>query len=122
MFDHLLLGYKMKPILPSLKEKKRYIVFEVISDKKVSQREIGDGIRNNIAKFLGELGIAKAGFVLMKDTIKGNKGIIRTNVKYQDEVKMALALIKNLGKEKVIVNVIGVSGILKKAKGKFLEV
>jgi len=112
----------MKPILPSLKEKKRYIVFEVISDKKVSQREIGDGIRNNIAKFLGELGIAKAGFVLMKDTIKGNKGIIRTNVKYQDEVKMALALIKNLGKEKVIVNVIGVSGILKKAKGKFLEV
>ena len=98
------------------------MVFEVISDKKISQKEIEDGISKDTAKFLGEFGIAKAGFVLMKDTINGKKGIIRTNVKYQDEVKMALSLIKNLGKEKVIVNVTGVSGILKKAKAKFLEV
>ncbi len=112
----------MKPILPSLKEKKRYVVFEVLSDKKVSQKEIEEGVQSNVAKFLGELGIARSGFVLMNDTIKGKKGIIRTNVKYQDEIKMALSLIKNIGKEKVIVNVTGVSGILKKAKGKFLEV
>jgi ribonuclease P/MRP protein subunit POP5 len=112
----------MKPLLPSLKEKKRYVVFEIISDKKISQKDLEKGIQENVTKFLGELGIAKSGFILLKDAIKENKGIIRTNVKYQDEMKMALSLIKTMGKEKAIVNVIGVSGILNKAKSKFLEV
>jgi ribonuclease P/MRP protein subunit POP5 len=112
----------MKPLLPSLKEKKRYIVFEIISEKKLSEKIILDEIEKKILSFLGELGIAKSGFVLLKDMMKKNKGIIRTNLKYQDEVKMALSLIKNIGKEKVIVNVVGVSGILKKAKSKFAEV
>ncbi len=112
----------MKPLLPSLKEKKRYVVFEIISDKKIAQKDLEKGIQENVTKFLGELGIAKSGFILLKDATKGNKGIIRTNVKYQDEMKMALSLIKTMGKEKAIVNVIGVSGILNKAKKKFLEV
>jgi ribonuclease P/MRP protein subunit POP5 len=112
----------MKPLLPSLKEKKRYVVFEAISDKKISEKELEKEIQKEITKFLGELGIAKSGFVLLKDSIKKNKGIIRTNVKYQDEIKMALSLIKKIGNEKVIINIVGVSGILKKAKSKFAEV
>ncbi len=112
----------MKPLLPSLKEKKRYIVFEIISEKKLSEKIVIDEINKKILSFLGELGIAKSGFVLLKDSIKKTKGIIRTNLKYQDEVKMALSLIKKIGNDKVIVNVVGVSGILKKAKSKFAEV
>ncbi len=111
----------MKPILPTLKEKKRYIVFEVISNKKISEKIFEKGIQENVTKFLGELGIAKSGFMLVKDSMEGKKGIIKTNVKYQDEVKMALNLIKNIGREKVIVNVTGVSGILNKARKKFVE-
>jgi len=112
----------MKPLLPSLKEKKRYVTFEVISEGKMSQKQLESGIQENVLNFLGELGIAKSGFILMKDTIKGNSGMVRTNVKYQDEVKMALSLIKEIDGRKVIVNVTGVSGILNKAKEKFLEV
>ncbi len=111
----------MKPILPTLKEKKRYIVFEVVSDKKISENALEKGIQENVTRFLGELGVAKSGFMLVKDAIKGNKGIIKTNVKYQDEMKMALNLMKNIGKEKVVVNVSGVSGILNKARKKFVE-
>jgi len=109
----------MKPILPSLKEKKRYIVYETISEKKILEKELENGISNNVLKFLGELGIAKAGFMLVET--KGKKGIVKTNVKYQDKVKMAFSLIKNIGKEKVTINVIGASGILNKARKKFLE-
>ena len=109
----------MKPILPTLKEKKRYIVYEVVSDAKVSEKALEKEIMDNVSKFLGELGIAKSGFMLVET--KENKGIVKTNVKYQDEVKMALSLIKNIGKEKAVINVIGVSGILKKARNKFLE-
>jgi ribonuclease P/MRP protein subunit POP5 len=109
----------MKPILPTLKERKRYIVFEVVSDKKISEKSLETDISNNVLKFLGELGIAKTGFMFLE--AKKNKGMIKTNVKYQDEVKMALNLIKNIGKEKAIINVIGVSGILNKARKKFME-
>jgi ribonuclease P/MRP protein subunit POP5 len=112
---------EMKPILPSLKEKKRYIVFEVISEKKLSKSLIEKAINEQVLKFLGELGVAKSGFLILKDLYKKNKGVVKTNVKYQDEVKMALSLIKKIGNEKAIVNVIGVSGILNKAKSKFME-
>ncbi len=109
----------MKPILPTLKEKKRYIVYEAISEKKISEKGLEKDVSDNVLKFLGELGIAKAGFMLVET--KENKGIVKTNVKYQDEVKMALSLIKNIGKEKTTINVIGASGILNKARKKFLE-
>ena len=104
----------MKPLLPSLKEKKRYIVFEAVSESKVSEKGLEKGVNESVLKFLGELGIAKAGFMFVE--MKENKGIVRTNVKYQDEIKMALSLIKNINKEKIKLNVIGVSGILNKAR------
>ena len=58
---------------------------------------------------------------IIGDSWKNNKGVIRVKVKYLDELKMSLGLIKKLDNKKVIVNVIGVSGILKKAKSKFME-
>ena len=109
----------MKPILPSLKEKKRYVVFETISEKKLSKNIVEKTINEYVLKFLGELGVAKSGFIFIRDSYKENKGVVKTNVKNVDEVKMALSLIKKVGNEKAIVNVVGVSGILKKAKSKF---
>jgi RNase P/RNase MRP subunit POP5 len=43
------------------------------------------------------------------------------NVKYLNDTKLALGLIKQIDNKKVIINVTGVSGILKKAKQKFVE-
>ena len=103
----------MKPLLPSLKEKKRYIVYKVISDCKISEKQAKDEIKNQCLKFLGELGYAKAGIQMI------DPNIIRVNTKHLEETKMALGLIKKINDKKVIVDVIGVSGIIKKAKAKF---
>lgn len=84
-------------MLPSLREKPRYIKY------KTESKLASDIIYISIRQFLGELGMAKAGVKMMKDDI------IRTNSKYLDEVKSALLLIKGL-------DVIKVSGLLNKAK------
>jgi len=110
----------MKPLLPSLREKKRYIVIEIIGNK-INVGKSENQIYQSIIKFLGELGVSRANIKIISDSWKGNKGIIKTNVKYVDEVKVALGLIKKLENKDIIVNVVGVSGILKKAKSKFME-
>ncbi|MFH1376726.1 MAG: Rpp14/Pop5 family protein [Candidatus Woesearchaeota archaeon] len=103
----------MKPLLPSLKEKKRYIVYKIISENNIDTKLAQTEIKNQCLKFLGELGYSKAGI----QTIDQN--IIKVNTKYLNETKMALGLIKKINDKKAIVDVTGVSGIIKKAKSKF---
>lgn len=106
----------MKPLLPSLKEKKRYLAFEVIAEK-FDKARAQSLIEQECLKFMGEFGIAKSGFLVMNDCWNKNKGIIKVNPKYLDETKMAIGLIKG----NLIVNVIGVSGTLNKTKQKFIQ-
>ena len=108
-------GCNMKPLLPSMREKKRYVVFETIVDK-FEQKKVEAILNENCLKFMGEFGVSKSGFMLLNDSWKKNKGIIKIDPKHVDELKMALGLITG----KVIVNVLGVSGTLKKAKQKFM--
>ena len=110
----------IKPILPSLREKKRYIVYEIKSEKTLKFGEVKQELEKKMVQFLGELGYGKAGVMVM-DNWENNKGIIKTNTKYVDEVKTAIALTEKVGNQKVIVRSVGVSGILKKAKNKFLK-
>ena len=108
-------GCNMKPLLPSLREKKRYVVFEVkTSDFDV--KKVESLIVENSLKFMGEFGISKAGFMILSDSWNGKKGIIKINPKYVDEIKMVFGLIKG----NIIVNTVGVSGTLNKAKQKFM--
>ena len=113
-------GSKMKPVIPSLREKKRYLVFEIQSNTNFKQQSVEKAITEEILKFIGTLGYSKAGVIFLKDNYKNNKGILRIGHKYVDEVKMALGLIKNMEKKKTIIKTIYVSGILKKAK-KYLK-
>lgn len=71
-------------------------------------------------QFLGELGYGKAG-VMITEIWHDNQGVIRTNNKSVDHVKTALAMIDNISGQKVMVKTIGVSGMLKKAKNKFIK-
>ena len=101
-------------MLPSLKEKKRYIVFEIKGEHKIDFNDVKKEIDTKMLKFLGELGYGKAGLMIVEGN--GNKGIIKVNNKHVDEARTALALVKDLNDEKVVIQTLGVSGILKKAK------
>lgn len=107
----------LKPVLPSLREKKRYIAFEVISKEKISFNAASKSIWQAIQEFSGVLGAAKAGIWLLSDKFnkEKQKGILKVSHKYVDLAKSSLALIKSVDGHDVIVRSIGVSGVLNKA-------
>jgi len=108
-------GDILKPLLPSLKEKKRYITFEVLSDKEISQEEAYRSIEHNGREYLGSLGLSKASFLPL-GIWKNNKGIIKIAHKEADNMKASLTLIKHINQKNVVIRSLGVSGVLNKAK------
>lgn len=113
---------RLKPILPSLREKKRYLAFEVISSRIYDYNSIAGAIHNSLLQLVGELGAGKAGIMFLEDKFNQElqRGLIKVNHKYIDHLRASLALIKGINDEEVIVKSVGVSGILKKAEKRYL--
>tara|TARA_Y100000034_G_C6586286_1_gene254511 strand:- start:111 stop:440 length:330 start_codon:yes stop_codon:yes gene_type:complete len=102
-------------LLPSLKQKKRYIIFEIIGLIKISFSDLNDSINKSILNFVGELGKAKLSPLLIKEKFKDKKFIIKVNHSYVDECKSAIILIKKIKNNPVVIKSIAISGTLKKA-------
>lgn len=108
--------YKIKRILPSLREKKRYIAFEVISEERLDKNMVNNAIFDANKSYLGELGCAKANFKVLDYDENSKKGMIKASNKYIDYVKASLSLIKRIKNTKVIIKTMGVSGTIKNLK------
>lgn len=109
----------MKSLLPTLKERKRYLVFEIISKEKIGNfSSVSNAVWSKTKEFLGELGVAKAGMWLLADKWNNNKqrGIIKISHKHVNELKASLALITKIENIPVIARSLGVSGVLKKSE------
>ncbi len=103
----------MKPLLPTLKERKHYILFEVKSKNKRDKNEISDIVMKACLSFLGEFGYAKAGVTFLKETWNKTKqqGVVAVNSKWVNHVKIALSLVK-----KVKIETLKTSGVINKLK------
>jgi len=124
VFGWLKIKKRLKPLLPTLKERKRYLAFEIVSDNKIGDfRTVSKEIMDKSFEFLGVLGVAKAGIqILPKFWNPGlQRGIIRVSHKHVDELKAALMFIKKIDNKEVILKSVGVSGILNKAKERYLK-
>jgi ribonuclease P/MRP protein subunit POP5 len=110
---------KLKPILPSLKEKKRYLSFEIVSGNSVSSEQAMHAINKQTLQLLGTLEAGKAGIMFLSDKYAHNTGVLKTGHKYVDKVRTALALITVIDDNKVMFRTRVVSGTLKRAMSKF---
>jgi len=97
-----------------MKEKKRYILFEIKSLQQYSTQEINDAIEDALKTFLGDLGLAKAAPSFIKEKSKNNHFVIKVSNSYVDECKSAIILIKTIKKKPVIIASKATSGTLKK--------
>ena len=104
-------------MLPSLREKKRYIGFEVISESEIDFKETKEAINSSFRRLVGDFGLAKAGMIFLKDW-KNQKGIIRVANTEVDKLKAAMALVQDVSGKKVIVRSFAVSGIIEKIRKK----
>jgi ribonuclease P/MRP protein subunit POP5 len=104
--------------LPTLKERKRYLAFEIISDVPVNDpKAVSKAIWEKVLQFMGEFSAAKAGVWILAERFKNQRGLIRVNYKYVDMLKASLMLVDNIENHRVIVCSRGVSGTIKKAEG-----
>ena len=109
---------KIKPLRPSLREKKRYVAFKVQSESKLSSFDaVSAEIFSSYGRLFGEMGLAQAGIIVLKERWNSERqtGILKVSHKYVNEIKASLALIKQINNVDVIASSLTTSGILDKA-------
>ncbi len=108
----------MTAIPPNARERKRYILIKIDSEPRAEKTLVGRLVIQAGMQFLGELGMARAGIQFLEDTWneKNSTGIIRVSHKYVDELKAALALVKEFEGKKITIHSVKVSGEINKLK------
>jgi RNase P/RNase MRP subunit POP5 len=100
------------------------LVFEIISKSRINDfNAVSEQITAKSLEMIGQLGVARAGIQPLADcwNARLQRGIIKVGHRYTDELKASLAFIQKVNNEGVIFKSIGMSGILDKAKQKYLE-
>jgi ribonuclease P/MRP protein subunit POP5 len=105
--------------LPVLREKKRYLAFEVISEKTIRRWELSNEIFNSTCSLFGDTGCSEINPGLLY--YEGNHGIIRCLREKTEETRAALACITGIRGTRVSILVLGISGTIKGAMEKFIQ-
>jgi len=109
---------KLKFLLPTLREKDRYISFQVISEEPIVYKDLEQAIWNTMLDFFGELGVSKTSAWIIKNLYDAEKqiGIIKCNNKSVQEIIAGLGLISRLGDVRVTFKILKVSGTIRGLK------
>jgi ribonuclease P/MRP protein subunit POP5 len=109
---------KEKPLQPSLREKKRYLVYEVLSKQALKAGEVSTAIKSTMQQFVGDLGLGKAGLMFFdKDyNLANQRGFVKVSHTSLDELKASLPFIKEINGLDVIVKSVTASGMIEKAR------
>ncbi|MEM5766333.1 MAG: Rpp14/Pop5 family protein [Candidatus Aenigmatarchaeota archaeon] len=107
-----------KILLPSLREKERYVNFKVISEGPVSYVDLENSIWNSFLDFYGELGVSELSLRIIKNlwNEKEQIGVIKCNNKVVEKVVAGLGLISRLGDSRIVFKIMKISGSIKGLK------
>ena len=104
----------MKILPSSLREKKRYIVFEILSDREMVKQDLIRAIWNSAYSLYGDVGTSKIGLWLLN--FDGKRGVVRCTRDKTEEVRALLSAINSLDERQVAISVIRVCGTIKGTK------
>jgi ribonuclease P/MRP protein subunit POP5 len=109
---------ELKLVMPTLREKERYIAFQIISEDRINYEDFESSIWGTMMSFFGEYGSSKSSMWLIKNLYDEEKqiGVIRCNHESVAEVLTMLGLIERLGDTRIIVKILKVSGTIKGLK------
>ena len=122
----------MKPRIPaSLRERKRYLVFEIIAPQNeeekgesccsncesyvVNERDLLRAIWEALYSLFGDIGVAACNIWLIDFDEKKGVGILRCSHRKVEEVRAALACIK-IGRRPLCIRVVRTTGTVKAAR------
>ena len=106
----------MKPHPPVLRDRRRYIVFEVLSEEKFSKKDIMRTLWDNAFEWIGVLGASEASFWVIDFDEKQQIGFLRCNNENLEKVRAILGFIEKVNNKKGCFHIISVTGTVKKAR------
>lgn len=109
---------KLKILLPTLREKSRYIKFQIISDEPIVYEDLEQSIWNTFLDFFGERGTSDFSLWIIKNlwNEKEKTGVIKCNNKSVTQVVAGLGLIQRLGDTRIIFKILGISGTVRRLR------
>jgi ribonuclease P/MRP protein subunit POP5 len=109
---------KLKILLPSLREKERYVKFKVVSEEPIQYADLEAAIWNIFLDFFGELGVSELSLWLIKNLWNGENqtAVIKCNNMSVQKVIAGLGLISRLGDSRIMIKILKVSGTIKGLK------
>ena len=106
-------------VKPTMKANWRYIVFNILSKTAVKEDEVVRAVINSILRMFGEIGASTTNVWLVEYDSKTKTGIVRCSHNAVQTVVASVTTITKIGETEAGFIVKGVSGTIKKAKGKF---
>ncbi|MFH0956844.1 MAG: Rpp14/Pop5 family protein, partial [Candidatus Aenigmatarchaeota archaeon] len=106
--------------MPSMKEKKRYVVFRVTGEKRPGYDEVKGAVMDSALGWMGEKGVSLSALRLLRNLWDQERmeGWLSCTPKSVDDVKLSLALIHQIGDSRVIFRTVSVTGNIKSGKKK----
>ncbi len=105
--------------LPTLRDKKRYMAFEVNSEEIITRQELIKEISSSLCSLFGDVGVSEINFGLM--LYDGKYGIIRCAKEKTVETRATLACVNKIRGIHISILVLGISGTIKGATEKFIQ-
>ncbi len=110
---------KLKPLAPSLRERKRFVAYEIISEDSLG-KGVSQILVDEVKDKLGVFDTAQAGILDIEYHPENQEGILRVSHDMVDKVRTAMALTRGVKGKQVVPRVKGLSGNLKKAREKYI--
>lgn len=109
----------MKRLLPSLRAKKRYLAFELISEEPASRGDIVKEVISSASSLLGDVATSDCDIKVLG--FENGKGIIQCSHTKVKETRASLAALTRINGKRATLHVLGASGTVKRATEKFLQ-
>ena len=105
----------MAKINPALREKKRYVVFEVMGN--AESNDAVDAVRDSFRSLFGAVDAAGAAISGVRS--EGCRFMVRVGRRHVDRLKAAAIMVKSIKNSAVILRSIGASGSVRGAAEKY---
>ena len=109
----------MRRLLPSLRGKKRYIAFELISEGSVCRSDLVKEIMSSASSLLGDVISSECDIKILG--FENWKGIIQCSNNRVKETRASLASLTRINGKRATLHIFGISGTVKRATEKFLQ-
>jgi ribonuclease P/MRP protein subunit POP5 len=105
----------LKKSSPTLRERDRYVHFQIISEEPIGYSDLEAAIWNTLLDFYGELGVSQTSMWLVRNlwNPQTQTGVIKCNNLSVPQVVAGLGFISRLGESRIVVKILGISGTIK---------